>query len=228
MATAKKKPGPKPKPLPPKAEHPAPKAPPKASKTKSKLADQEKRFAKLRKTAVDGSNVKNTKMKSPDRHLTEMQMMFIRHWAAGESILSASARAGYSDGGTYAYRLAKDPAILKLYEREKKLYEEACQMTRKKVMEGFLDAAAMAKLQADPTAMVGAWREIGKMCGYYEPQKKTIDINVNGQITQKVERLDDATLLSIIKGEVGGDVMDAVFREVKEPLALGMSEEDEE
>lgn len=95
-------------------------------------------------------------------------------------------------------------------------------MTRARVMEGFLEAAQMAKLQADPTALTGAWREVGKMCGYYEPVKKTIDININGQITQKVERLDDATLLSIVKGEVGGDVIDAVFREV---LAIETEEE---
>lgn len=222
MATssAPKKPGPKPKPKP----APAPRAPKTKSPSvvKRKAADQEKRFAKLRATAVDGSTVKTTVLKSPERHLTEMQMMFVRHWAAGESILSASARAGYADNGTYAYRLVKDPLIVQIYEREKKLYEASCQMTRKRVMEGFLEAADMAKLQADPTALTGAWREVGKMCGYYEPVKKVIELNVNGQITQKVERLDDATLLAIVKGEVGGDVIDAVFREV---LAVEHEEE---
>lgn len=214
------KPGPKPKPRPAPAPR-APKSPPTSSIKRAKAASQEKNFAKLRAKAATigdpaGISYKQVALRSPDRHLTEMQMMFVRHWAAGESVLSASARAGYADGGTYAYRLAKDPAVIKIYEREKKLYEASCQMTRKKVMDGFLEAAEMARLQADPTAMTGAWREIGKMCGYYEPVKKTIDINVNGQITQKVERLDDATLLKIIKGEVESDVIDAAFREVAE------------
>lgn len=223
VSTTKKKPGPKPKPLPPPA--------PKARKTvrlesvkAKKAATQEKRFAKLRATAVDATTVKLQAVKSTKRHLTEMQQMFVRHWAAGESILSASARAGYSDGGTYAYRLAKDPLVVQIYEREKKLYEASCQMTRKKVMDGFLDAAEMARVQADPTAMTGAWREIGKMCGYYEPVKKTIDINVNGQITQKVERLDDETLLAIIKGQASGDVLDVMIREVAEIGHNGDSE----
>ena len=145
-----------------------------------------------------------------------MQMMFVRHWAAGESILSASARAGYADGGTMGYRLAKDPAVIKIYEREKVLYEASCQMTRKKVMDGFLEAAEMAKLQADPTAMVGAWREVGKMCGYYEPVKTKIDITVNGQVTQRVERMDNETLMKIIRGEISTDVIDMEFKEVKE------------
>jgi hypothetical protein len=220
MATAKKKPETKAA-AKPAAKAPAKRPPPKTSIIKKKAAAQEKRFAKLRQQAVDASTPKMAAIKSPNRHLTEMQMMFVRHWAAGESILSASARAGYSDGGTYAYRLVKDPLIVELYEREKKAYEAACQMTRKKVMDGFLEAAEMAKLQADPTAMVGAWREVGKMCGYYEPAKKTIDININGQVTQKIERLDDDALLAIIKGQVDSNVLDAVFREVTEPAQIG-------
>lgn len=222
MATAaKKKPGPKAKPLPPKATIAAPKTAKNPAITKHKIAAQEKNFAKLRAKAASignstGSVAKAIALKKDDRHLTEMQMMFVRHWAAGESILSASARAGYNDSGTYGYRLAKDPAVIKIYEREKKLYEASCQMTRKKVMDGFLEAADMAKLQADPTAMVGAWREVGKMCGYYEPVKKTIDININGVITQKIERMDDDTLLKIIRGEIGTDVIDMQLNEVDE------------
>lgn len=188
---------------------------------KTKATAQEKNFAKLRAKAATigdpaGLSYAAVALRNPDRRLTEMQMMFVRHWAAGESILAASSRAGYADGGTYAYRLAKDPAVIKIYEREKKLYAESCQMTRAKVMEGFLEAAQMAKIQADPTAMTGAWREVGKMCGYYEPVRKVIDVNVNGQITQKVERMDDETLLKIIKGEISADVMDVDFREVEE------------
>lgn len=205
-ATPKKKPGPKPKPRPaaiPKSR-PVMKS---AALVKSKAANQEKNFAKLRaKAATVGDptavNTNPIALRKDDRHLTEMQMMFVRHWAAGESILSASARAGYSDGGTYAYRLAKDPAVLKIYNREKELYEKSCQMTRKKVMDGFLEAAEMARIQADPTAMTGAYREIGKMCGYYEPVRTKIDITVNGKITQKVERMSDEMLLALIKGEV--------------------------
>lgn len=215
MATAKKKPGPKPHVMPP----PAPKARKTtraASVVEKKNTSQEKRFAKLRATAVNASNARTQAVKSPERHLTEMQQMFVRHWAAGESILSASARAGYADSGTYAYRLSKDPLVQEIYQREKKLYEASCQMTRKRVMDGFLAAAEMAQLQADPTALVGAWREVGKMCGYYEPVKKTIDVNINGVVTQRVERLSDDTLLQIIKGQIGAEVIEQEMREVAE------------
>lgn len=214
-APAKKKPGPKPTVLPPAAPK-ARKQPRSAKVVTTKKSGQEKRFAKLRATAVNATTARTQAVKSPERHLTEMQQMFVRHWAAGESILSASARAGYSDGGTYAYRLAKDPLIVEIYQREKKLYEASCQMTRKKVMDGFLEAAEMARMQADPTALTGAWREVGKMCGYYEPVKKTIDVNINGTVTQKVERLSDDMLLQIIKGQVGAEVIEQEMKEVLE------------
>lgn len=148
---------------------------------------------------------------NPDRPLTEKMKLFVKFWAQGESILSASYRAGYSDNGTVGYRLAKDPAILKIYHYEKALYEEAAQMTRKRVMEGFLEAAEMAKIQGDPTALTGAWREIGKMCGYYEPVKRTINVNLTGNVTMKtLEAASNEDLLKLIKGEVE----DVAFKEV--------------
>lgn len=218
MATTavKKKPGPKPKPRP----APAPKRPraKHATLVAAKAADQPKRIAKLRALALTVADPKLPAMKNTGtRHLTEMQMMFVRHWAAGESILSASARAGYADNGTYAYRLVKDPLVVEIYEREKRLYEASCQMTRKKVMDGFLEAADMARTLGDPTALTGAWREVGKMCGYYEPVRKRIDINVSGGVLiGKVERMDDATLMGIIRGEISTDVIEQDMKEIAE------------
>lgn len=173
---------------------------------------QAKRIAKLRETPTNGGNIALIEQQNPDRPLTEKQKLFVKEWAAGESILSASYRAGYSDNGAMAYRLAKDPAILKIYNVEKALYAESCQMTRKKVMEGFLEAADMARMMSDPTALTGAWREVGKMCGYYEPVKRTIDINVSGNVTMKrLEAMSDSDLLKLVKGEVE----DVAFTEIE-------------
>lgn len=170
-----------------------------------------KRIAALRKTPTN-SSIEVIESYNPDRPLTEKQKLFVKAWAGGETILSASYRAGYADSGAMAYKLARDPAILKIYNTEKALYEQASQMTRKKVMDGFIEAADMARTLADPTALTGAWREIGKMCGYYEPIKRTIDINLKGDITMKrLERASDDELLKLIKGEIE----DVVFTEVE-------------
>lgn len=163
----------------------------------------------LKQRVKDGEDMS---LRNPDRPLTEKQKKFAVEWAHGESVYSASVRAGYADNGKSSYIMTKDPAILKIYHREKALYEASCQMTRKKVMDGFLEAADMARTLADPVALTGAFRELGKMAGYYEPVKRTLDINISGDVTmKKLECMSDADLLKLVKG----DVEDAVFEMVE-------------
>jgi hypothetical protein len=148
---------------------------------------------------------------NPDRPLTEKQKRFVEEWAKGETILSASYRAGYADGGAIAYKMARDPAILKIYNFEKAKYEEASQMTRKRVMEGILDGIEMAKQVSEPASVINGWKTVGQMCGYFEPVRKKIDISINGNVTvRKLEAMSDADLLKLVKGEVE----DVVFEEI--------------
>lgn len=172
------------------------------------------RLAALRASAPNTGDLTGTAEANPDRPLTTRMKEFVKLWAQGETILSAAIRAGYNDGGTYAYRLAKDPAILKIYHREKEAYAAAVGMTRQKVMEGLLEAVEMAKIQADPTAMIAGWREVGKMCGYYEPVKKQIDVNITGNVVmQRLNKLSDAELLKLIETETA-NALEGEFVEV--------------
>lgn len=172
------------------------------------------RVAALRASAPNTGNLTGTAEANPDRPLTAKMKEFVKLWAQGETLLSASIRAGYTDNGTYAYRLAKDPAILKIYHREKEAYAAAVGMTRQKVMEGLLEAVEMAKIQADPTAMIAGWREVGKMCGYYEPVKKQIDVNITGNVVmQRLNKLSDAELLKLIETETA-NALEGEFTEV--------------
>lgn len=135
----------------------------------------------------------------PNKPLTEKAKLFVKLWASGESIAAASARAGYGEGATYAYRLVHYPQVIALYNEEKRKYEEAAQMTRKKVMDMHIEAFEMAKLLSEPASMVAAAREIGKMCGYYEPVKQRIELTVNGQVEMKrLEQLSDSELLKLL------------------------------
>ncbi len=172
------------------------------------------RVAALRAKSPNTSGFDGVALANPNRPLTTKMKDFVKYWAQGESILSAAVRAGYTDGGTYAYRLAKDPAILKIYHAEKEAYEQAVGMTRQRVMEGLLEAVEMAKIQADPTAMIAGWREVGKMCGYYEPVKKQIDVNITGNVVmERLNRLSDAELLKLIETETA-NALEGEFTEV--------------
>lgn len=167
-----------------------------------------KRGAAAPKTAVDKdvrkyrdtSNAARAALVDPDKPLTVQQAAFAKNWASGDTIANACLRAGY-ESESYGYVMARMPNVLRVYNREKALYEEACQMTRKKVMDMQLEAFQMAKLMAEPASMVSAAREIGRMCGYYEPVKHQISVDVKGEVTvRQLNSMTDADLLKLITG----------------------------
>ncbi len=134
----------------------------------------------------------------PDKPLTEKQKQFVKFWAQGDTISNAALRASFADTGI-GYRLARAPNILKLYNQEKALYEEAAQITRKSVMDMHMEAFDMAKLMAEPSTMVAAARELGKMAGYYAPVEHKVKMDITGNIMiDKMNSLSDAELLKII------------------------------
>jgi len=88
-------------------------------------------------------------------------------------------------------------------------------MTRKKVMDGMLEAIEMAKLQAEPATMVNGWREIGRMCGYYAAERKILDINITAKrAVDQLEMLSDGELLEMIERD--SDLIEGEFTEVFE------------
>lgn len=134
-----------------------------------------------------------------DKPLTDMQKAFVLARAKGESIPNAMQSAGYNEQPSYGYRLDKMPNIQAAMSVERALYAEASQMTRKKVIDMQLDAFDMARMMSEPASMVSAAREIGKICGLYEPQK--VDINMNGTIQHEVHRFEtmsDTDLLDLL------------------------------
>lgn len=134
----------------------------------------------------------------PNKPLTEKQKAFVKAWANGDSLTNAAHRAGYADD-KLVYRLARMPNILALKAQYEAKYEEEAQMTRKKVMDGFLEAIDMAKLMAEPATMVSGWREIAKMCGYMAPVEHKMKVDVTGNIVlDRMNSMSDAELLKVI------------------------------
>jgi len=175
--------------------------------TRGTLSYRPKMVGEVRSRGIDTSSYANAELIDIDKPLTDQQKAFVKHWAAGESPLSASARAGYADRGKFAYRLMRYPNVLKMYNEEKAKYEASCQMTRKRVMDGLLEGVEMAKLAGEPASMIAGWREIGKMCGYYEPVTRKLDITVNGNVLlDRMNRLSDAELLRLIHDGVDTDL----------------------
>lgn len=152
---------------------------------------------------IDTSTSAGAALVSPDKPLTDKQKAFVHHWARGETIPSASRKAGYGDGATLAYRMVHMPNILRLYNAEKAAYEASCQMTRKRVMDGLLESIEMAKALSEPASMISGWREVAKLCGYYEPVTKKLEINLTGRaVMNRLDKLSDAELLRLVQSTV--------------------------
>lgn len=149
------------------------------------------------------------------RPLTDMQRMFVRYWAGGETPRTAAIMAGYSEtSSAIGWKMSRDPAILAMYREEKKLYEEQAAVTRKEVIDKLREAYDHAKMVDEPSAMVAAAREMGKMCGFYEPEVK-ITVNLHGdKLVEKLSSLTDEQLIEI--AEKGGELIDGEFARVAE------------
>lgn len=58
--------------------------------------------------------------------------------------------------------------------------------------------------------MVSGWREIGKMCGFYEPTKTKVEVSVNGRVmVERINAMSDEELLRLAEGD--GNVFDGEF-----------------
>lgn len=172
------------------------------AKKRGNQADRSEAIADNRSRFVSASNIPTAEIATtidPNKPLTEKAKLFVKYWAQGDSIPAASAKAGYGDGATYAYKLARFPQAVALYNEEKRLYEEASQMTRKQVMDGLLEGIEMAKLLADPGNVITGWKTIGQLCGYFEPVKRKLEVSVTGQVVfQKMEQMSDAELAQML------------------------------
>src|SRR5574337_1179602 len=170
--------------------------------TRSRLA--EPRSTKRHLTNVPVAELATLERKQP---LSEKARNFVKHWASGESVHVAALKAGYANS-TYTYQLVHLPEVIELYNAEKKKYEEAAGMTRKRVMDGLLDGIEMCKLEGDGQGVISGWKTVGQMCGYFEPMRRRVDINVQGNVMMgKLSAMSDADLLRVIQERVTSELL---------------------
>ena len=76
------------------------------------------------------------------------------------------------------------------------------QITRQGVIRGLLDAVEMGRHQQNPSAMVGALREVAKMLGFFAPEVKRVELSAaQSEVYQDFASWSDAQLLAAIAGD---------------------------
>lgn len=135
--------------------------------------------------------------------LTPKQRKVAKLVGQGESWNSAAKKAGYASGSSNIAVWKTDPRMMSIVAAEQKKNELVADMSRKKVMDGFLEAIDIARIQADPTAMIKGWTEVAKMCGYYAPDTKKIDISISAKrLVDKFETMSDEELLKYAEKDI--------------------------
>ena len=97
-------------------------------------------------------------------------------------------------------------AIRYLIKESAKSVEE---LTKSDVLTGMLDAVDAS---ATASELVMAWREIGKLLGVYEPERKIME--VHDYTKDELKTLSDKDLLQLAGGRMQDVIEDAEFHEV--------------
>ena len=140
--------------------------------------------------------------------LTHKQARFVDEYLVDFNGAQAALRAGYSQKAAKeaAYQLLTNSHIAKAVESRAQEASEKLKITRERVLQGFLEAAAMAKEEGNAMAIVSAWREVAKLLGMYPSSRVQVEARVTTDKTptqRQIERMSDAELLAIIDGTKG-------------------------
>lgn len=133
--------------------------------------------------------------------LSSRQARFVQEYLVDASGTQAAIRAGVAPASAHVWAsraLRKAKVSAALHARQT---ADAARLSiqREDVLNGLVEAAAMAKLQCDPAGMVAAWKQVGQLMGYYSAGRIKVDMGVQGQtMVNHLERLSDADLLVLI------------------------------
>jgi hypothetical protein len=133
--------------------------------------------------------------------LDKRQRAYVEARSKGVSQRGASAIAGFSEGNGGKVEAAYD--VQTELARIRADAAKNAGVTRDDVINGFKRAAEMAGVLDDVAGMVAAWREMGKLLGFYAPEVKKIEKGINkGDLMKAMDALSDEELLRLSRGRV--------------------------
>ena len=132
--------------------------------------------------------------------MTPRQERFVQEYLIDRNGAAAAVRAGYSPRTSrqIAHKLLTKADVANAVRQGEAQLAAKAQLAREEVLRGLLAAIDMARVQGDPAAMIAGWREIAKMCGYYAPERKQINLSRESyRLRTQLEAMSDVQLLAI-------------------------------
>lgn len=141
-------------------------------------------------------------IKRRHRELSKQQAIYAAQRAKGATKQESAIMAGYHvDKDRHVQ--AEDSQIVKAeLARLRAETVKATGISKEDIAQGLLEAALLAKTMADPSAMVRAYSELGKMLGHYAPEKKILEHEMGSKTLEAMRALPDAQLAQLAKGRV--------------------------
>lgn len=136
--------------------------------------------------------------------ITRKQARFAEELVIDGNATAAAIRAGYNPNSARvtACRLLKaNAAVQAAVQAEQTAQADRMNVNRDRVISELQEAIAVARAKGDAGAMIAGWREIGKICGYYQPERALrVDVNIAAKrFIDKLETMSDAELLEIVE-----------------------------
>lgn len=134
--------------------------------------------------------------------MTPKQQRFVEEYSLDHNGAGAAVRAGFAPNSARvtASRLLSKANVAEAVAAREAEAAKSLNMTRGAVLEALQDAFDKARQGSDPMTMVAAAREIGKMCGYYAPERREVEVTSASEVAimARYEAMSDAELLALI------------------------------
>ncbi len=135
--------------------------------------------------------------------LDDRSRKYAQNRARGVGRAQSALLAGYSGDKDNAARLEERPEVAEMIAELQKETAENEKITKEMVAAGLKKAADIAQTMADPSAMVAAWRELGKMLGFYAPEVKKVEKGINkADLKAALADMSDEELMLLQNGRV--------------------------
>jgi hypothetical protein len=132
--------------------------------------------------------------------LSARQQRFVTHYVRLGNASQAAREAGYAEAGARvtACRLLAKPNVQAAVLAERRRYEQDLGITRERVIAELRSAIDIARNQGNASAMISGWREIAKICGYYE-RRVEVSIHPNIAAQRLVSQLETMSTDELMK-----------------------------
>ena len=136
--------------------------------------------------------------------MTPKQILFAEQYLLDHCGAAAAVRAGYAPQAARqtAYELLAKPDVRALVAEHEAEAERSLGLSRERVIAELKAAIELARVQGNPAAQIAGWREIAKMCGYYAPERRQIELSGDqDRLRAQFEVMSDAELIGVVGAE---------------------------